>query len=290
MQIGSGPGARANAALALTAVVAVVAVVFTGCGRAGGDTVEAGGPLSPPAAAAKIPAGEPVCLDLRPPADGTANSDAARDRARLTATPTITAAALCEQTTRMVKGKGEWSYRVERRVTSGLERLLSALRKPDEPLTAESCLAYADVAPELWLLDSEGRAFLVRWPLDACRHIQQPAKDAFKALDTEVTGQRRLELITPQEALDTGCSSSWKQVVAIAAGDRPSGTGSFAALRDSGSGTVCRYRGPSGARRPRATSRKATASMARPGRRSSRLWSGPLPPPRAARTSEAPSW
>jgi hypothetical protein len=148
----------------------------------------------------------------------------------------------CRQEVRRVPGQGEWSVRVEERADAGLEALAAALRLPDER-RGDVCPAIAHGVPELWALDRSGRTALVRWPLDVCAAPRAEAVRAYDALRWSAAGSRRVTQITTQAVLDSGCSDSWKQVVAIEAADgRPRDGGRLGELRRAAGVRVCVYR------------------------------------------------
>lgn len=60
--------------------------------------------------------------------------------------------------------------------------LLEALAVPSERGGSRSCLDYADVAPELWLVNANGQAINVTWPLDNCEHLKPATAKALDAL------------------------------------------------------------------------------------------------------------
>lgn len=60
--------------------------------------------------------------------------------------------------------------------------LLEALAVPSERGGARSCLDYADVPPELWLVNANSQAINVTWPLDNCEHLKPATAKALEAL------------------------------------------------------------------------------------------------------------
>ncbi|MDO5752148.1 hypothetical protein [Arthrobacter sp.] len=57
--------------------------------------------------------------------------------------------------------------------------LLAALAEPSDRAHNVSCLDYAELVPELWLVNAGGQAINVQWPMDGCEHSKP---DTAKAL------------------------------------------------------------------------------------------------------------
>jgi hypothetical protein len=185
----------------------------------------------------------PVCLGRSTGEPAGANSAEALARPRLG--PGLPArVAVCSTQTQRIRGQGEWAVRIEKVATSGVDALAAALRLPDEDAFGGACAAYADGVPELWAVDPTGHALLVRWPLDGCRHIRAEAKRALEAVQWRETGRRRLEQVTPQAAIDSGCPSAWKDMVVIEAAQRPAALtpGNLDRLDAGQDGSVCVFR------------------------------------------------
>jgi hypothetical protein len=146
----------------------------------------------------------------------------------------------CGQDFEKVPGEGEWRVGVQRRAGSGLEPVVAALRLPDEPRSTGACTMEYDADGEVWLVDAAGRAVLPRWPRNGCGHLRPETGAALGRLTYDATTRRREALQTPQSALDSGCPTAYKNMVAIEA-PTAHGPGSFAAMPKL-AGAVCRYR------------------------------------------------
>ena len=65
--------------------------------------------------------------------------------------------------------------------------LLAALAVPSERGGSRSCLDYADVRPEVWLVNAQGQAINVTWPLDNCDHLKPTTALALNTLTVTAT-------------------------------------------------------------------------------------------------------
>ena len=66
--------------------------------------------------------------------------------------------------------------------------LLAALAEPSDRAHNVSCLDYAELVPELWLVNASGKAINVQWPLDGCEHSKPDTAEALAGLTvTETT-------------------------------------------------------------------------------------------------------
>ena len=215
------------------------ALVLGGCGGTG----------SPPRTSAAAPAvvtlapGDHVCLDRQGPGEQLSQDAAAQARPVLG--PGEPAGFVeCVVATERLPGRGEWTVRRERRAAGGAQALAAALRLPDLPATGGGCLAYGQVVPELYALDDDGPAVLIRWPVDGCGHLRSEVAAAHGTVRWAEVASRPLRQITPQAALDSGCASGWKDMAAVsdsaAAGRR--GRGSLRTVGTAGHVRACTYR------------------------------------------------
>lgn len=60
--------------------------------------------------------------------------------------------------------------------------LLAALAEPSDRAKNVSCLDYAELVPELWLVNASGKAINVQWSLDGCEHSKPDTARALAAL------------------------------------------------------------------------------------------------------------
>jgi hypothetical protein len=227
-----------------TPTALVLALAVAGCGAASGTgDAAATSPAAQAAVTAQVAADGHVCLELPEVAPAGAGSAAASARPRLGAGP-VARVVVCDASgTERVPGRGEWQVRVERRATAGVPALVDALHLPDvPPRGGVSCLSYADVVPELWVVDDHGHAVLPRWPTDECGHLRTEAKRALAAMTWQRTGSRRVGLVTPQAALDAGCEVAIKNLAAIEAGQGPYRAGGLDGLAATSGASVCVYR------------------------------------------------
>ncbi|WP_207345021.1 hypothetical protein [Arthrobacter sp. E3] len=60
--------------------------------------------------------------------------------------------------------------------------LLAALAEPSDRAHNVSCLDFAELVPELWLVNADGQAIKVQWPLDGCEHSKPDTAKALAGL------------------------------------------------------------------------------------------------------------
>ncbi|HYY12017.1 MAG TPA: hypothetical protein VE781_13850, partial [Kineosporiaceae bacterium] len=220
--------------------LAVAAVATLALGACGQPAASSGG--APPAARPAALSDRTVCLDLQPPSTDTT------DPGTVLGASMPAGFAECSTATEAVPGDGEWLVRQERHADVDTAALAAALRLPDEPPPKGSlaCALYLDLSPEVYAVDAAGSATRVRWPRDACHHLRPEAKAADKALRWRTVGTRKLRRITPQGAIDTGCTSSWKDIPVLEAaeGVHRIQVGTLGSLGVAGSARSCTYRVP----------------------------------------------
>src|SRR5215212_2363688 len=213
-----------------TSAVLLAAVALAGCGQGDAGSVAPAVTLTP---------GGHVCFDRAAP--GGPGLGGANNTRRAALGPDEPAAFVqCDVVTERVPGRGEWTMRRERQAVAGTEALAAALRLPNLPSTGDSCLAYADVPPELWALDGAGRAVLVHWPLDGCGHLRREAPTAHAAVHWGPWATRRLRQVVSQAAIDSGCVDRIKQMAAIE-GPRARSAGTLGDLTRVRSVNACTY-------------------------------------------------
>jgi hypothetical protein len=227
-----------------TRLVAALATLtaLAGCGASGTGTPAAS--LPGPDLPVTVAPGAHVCLDRPAVRDLSSDAPAARARPRVGDAPVARVVVCDSARTARVPGRGEWQVRTERQAIGGVDALVAALRLPDVPQQAAvACAAYADVVPELWVVDGGGRALLVRWPVDVCGHLRPEASQALAAVSWRQTGTRRVQQVTPQSALDAGCQVAVKDVAAIeGTSSAVRGPGSLDGLTGAPGASVCVYR------------------------------------------------
>lgn len=197
--------------------IAVAGLLLAGCGSASGvDGVAA---TVPPARLADCP---PTTVgETMPPA----------------AAPT--AVLRCERRTELVPGDGEWTFDVRSRATAGLERLVAALRLPNEPRANEVCTMDLRL-PTVVLLEFSTHLLPVVTPKDECGKTRAEVLDAYRALRWTEVSRTRGTQVRSEAAVAGGCEV-WKDMLAIEAPTaRPGGPGGVAAL-PAGQARVCRY-------------------------------------------------
>ena len=237
---------RASVASRVRALAALTLVALAGCGsttsgRAAG-TVGVGVTVSsPPSAGAAALPGHSYPGTMCRGVDGIGAEAPAR-RARLEVAFVPVAAVDCTVESERVAGQGEWRVLVERRAGTGIEALVTELRRPDEPKTSGACAAFMQYDPETWFLDAAGHAVLPGWPRDSCDHLPPAVTAARTALHWTTTARVRMRQTVPQAAIEAGCEPAWKYLVADRAARGGVVPGTFSGLAGGDAPHLCRYR------------------------------------------------
>lgn len=223
-------------------VVPMLVLVLTGCGTQVAGAPGSSTPSSAPAVATTCPG----AADLTPRgADDSAAGPLPTDL-------TATAAIECFTENRPVAGDGVWTFVVENKAEAGpqLDQLVAALRAKDEPRpTNVACTAILIVVRWFALVDQNGAWVRPRVPITSCG---QPQDAVLKALDaltwTTVSATKTTQVSTEAqakkdaEAAAAGCTTPFKDMLAIEAGDSAprSSPGPWPSLGGT-LATVCRY-------------------------------------------------
>ncbi len=136
------------------------------------------------------------------------------DLPRLAADFTPVAIVVCGNAVQQRAGGGEDLVAVEQR-SEDVAAVVAALRMPDEPGTTGPCTADLPAAPWLAVVDAEGRWMRPGIPLSPCRKQRAEFRRAMDALPLTTVATRTIAEITSAEAANSGCSQSWKDVIAI---------------------------------------------------------------------------
>lgn len=228
------PGRRAWRPAA--GLLASAVLLLAGCGTGHGRSVISTGHGAPPSSA---PApGAAALAGLCP--DGITRLAARRVPAGFVAV----AAYECTRTTEAVAGRGVWVVELERRATAGLQPLLAALRRPDQPppKPGVACPASILLVAPIALQDRSGGLLRPALPLDQCHQPQAGAVQAIEKLAWKTVARQLVRpLQSPAEA-SSGCVSDYKDVFdLLAAHLQPGPAGPPVTGRPSGL-TVCVYR------------------------------------------------
>lgn len=135
-------------------------------------------------------------------------------RQRLPRAATVTAGLLCDDGLRVLEGRGEWSVRLETRLTGAqLGRLVVALRLPDDrpPGGNGSCTAEGHVPPDLRLRLADGGLLRPELPHTARGAPLPQVVQAFAALPDPLVVP--LEQLRSATAVEAGCQGAWKDVL-----------------------------------------------------------------------------
>jgi len=190
----------------------------------------------------------PVCATAPVSPSGDIYSSA--DGVRLPEDFTAVAVVECVVEARPVAGDGSWDFLVEKRATSGVEAFAAALRRPDEPPTDGVCPAIGYLVPWFVLVDASHRTVHARIPATACGQPQGDAMTTLKALSfVEVSATRRDQVQTEAQvkvgaaAAAVGCSTPFKDMIAITDADKGSMTSASDPILGTSPGlvTLCRF-------------------------------------------------
>jgi hypothetical protein len=223
---------RFGAAVSVIGVVALLA----GCAQPAGPlVVDVGGSDR----ASDLPLDGPLgeSCDRDPQADPWAQASAGEP---MPADRSLVLASRCVWTLETVPGDGEWAIRLSQETTSGLEALAQALRLPNEqagPNLTCTAIAYAPII--ISVTDDRGRPFQPTIPTTACGAPRSEVTDAITAMPWITVETTRTHQVRSELELTSGCSSTWKPVIAIAATE--SGAGSSTVDTTAREMRVCRY-------------------------------------------------
>ncbi|MCU1404364.1 MAG: hypothetical protein JWQ43_667 [Glaciihabitans sp.] len=113
---------------------------------------------------------------------------------------------------------GWWSSIEVESYHGDLALLVDALETPDVTGYAGACnFDYQSITP-VWLVDADGDAIRVHWPLTGCDKAQPAVDDALRALDKPDTTVLSRTLLQSREAIDTYCSPEYNTPVVAPAG------------------------------------------------------------------------
>ncbi|MDO5752147.1 hypothetical protein [Arthrobacter sp.] len=84
---------------------------------------------------------------------------------------------------------------VEEHFSGDFEPLLTALAQPSDHQDRGECPAMAEIVPDLWLLNTAGKAVHVQWPLTACNFTKPGVMEALA--DLTVTSSTILHFPVP---------------------------------------------------------------------------------------------
>jgi len=131
-------------------------------------------------------------------------------------------AFLCDVRHESLGSTASRDYLEVRQVVSGLDQLVETYAMPDTEEVAGSACTMELRDPLVVWFHHEGQVTLARAPVDGCHKPIPEATAALGAVRTKVVHRRLIRENPPQEDVASGCSTSWKDVLAIDATTRPS--------------------------------------------------------------------
>ena len=218
----------------------LLVVSLTACGQAAGT--DAASPDS-----SGSPAGQ-VAPSASPAAVTSGTACPAQEPSHLPQEhEAVTDAYICVEEDRAVPGEGVALAQVVRRVTGGLDALLTAYAAPDEAPTPDTICGLAAWHPLVVYLHDDSGVHAVRAPTTSCSAPTEPARSAYTALVTAVVGEEGRRTVQSQLSVDSNCPDDYKDTLSIdeqfdstSPGDQGPGSSTPTAL--AGPVSVCTYR------------------------------------------------
>src|SRR3954454_569673 len=130
----------------------------------------------------------------------------------------------CDTQERSTPSAGEWTYRVEKHASDGLDAVVAALRSTPGPRPTGNYACASVFYPDPWILlvDRSGRAVLPVVPHE--RACDQPIALGLDRLhSTVVSAKRLIQQATPAE-LATDCANRWKNIPKMFAAESKAAT------------------------------------------------------------------
>ncbi|BCJ39646.1 hypothetical protein GCM10010168_78990 [Actinoplanes ianthinogenes] len=220
-----------------TAATIALAFILGGC--AGVDSDEPGAPVV-------ATTGRPAVHDrwTSCAAEGAEHGQDALELPHLDGSFTPASAVICMIGPKQRPGGGLDLMATESRA-GDIAALLTALRLPDEPGTAEACTLEMPFVPWLALLDDQGRWIRPGVPVDSCGKPRKAFRDAYEKLRTEQVSAKVVRNLDSDLAAATGCAQDWKDELTVARHDSTGGTPSPEPLPAADATVkVCVYRVP----------------------------------------------
>jgi hypothetical protein len=199
-------------------------VVLLAGGLAG--CAAAGSPPSLPSGTAEARGLWTSCADIASAPDGPAGAgdpsspDGSAGLPRLGEAFTAVAAVTCLTGPADVAGGGTDLVATEQRAEQ-VDALVTALRLPDEPHTADFCTADGIVLPWLVLLDAQERWVRPGIPMDECGKPRTEVRTALDAVVWHTVSSRKVGELTSAQAAAAGCEQNWADMAAIVTSGPP---------------------------------------------------------------------
>lgn len=188
-------------------VVAALVLVVAGCGA--NSELPVGEPPAP---------GPPVWVEPVCPPEAGVGMLMGNEQPRRGAVPAdfVTVSVMrCRSGRQRLAGKGEWSTAISEKADTSADDLVAQLRKPSEPHTDKPCTADYIAPPYFLLINSEGKAVLPQVPQDPCGKPKIEVRNALDALPYKLVSETPMGQSQSQLSMNTGCSDSWKDLLAL---------------------------------------------------------------------------
>ena len=215
--------------------VSAAALLLAGCGSRGGPE---------PSGAATVAAHTcPKATDAMPQGLTSFGPERLSDATR------VTAVVECIVENRIVPGDGEWSYVVEKRASTDLDALATALRADDEPVPwSQGCSAVLVLLVWFAVETDDGTWLRPRIPETSCGEPQAAVSAALDAMTWTTVSATKSQQVRSQKAVETasragaaGCPDAFKDMLVIEAADRTPRSGPITLGSPTGAVSVCHY-------------------------------------------------
>jgi hypothetical protein len=121
----------------------------------------------------------------------------------------------CRTGVSKAEGRGEWTTWITEKADTSAENLVAQVRKPSDRRTDAPCTADYIAPPYFMLINAEGKAVLPEVPQDPCGKPKIEVRNTLDALPYKLVSETLIRQIQSQGSIDTGCSDSWKDLLAI---------------------------------------------------------------------------
>jgi len=148
----------------------------------------------------------------------------------------------CSEDEVAVRGKGQWLAEDVRRATHGLDRLVRALRRPDQPVPRKiACAAVGIEVPEFVLVGA-GVVIRPKVPTDECGEPQTAVLSALRSLPWKLAHRVLLRQVESPAESASGCPPAYEDLFDLDAANFVPAKTAPPSPGEQGPLTVCAYR------------------------------------------------